>query len=319
MQMKLNSKFDLIQNERDEWESEKEEIRSKVAWDSEVVKINVGGTTHLHTEKEVLQSVKGSTLQKLFSDMHELKKVEDEVFLDRDGKTFETLINYLRNNRKVFPEFTDKNSENHFYKELHYWGIDKEHRKWQEDYLRKLDRTVTDHQGPPQHMRQSLETHFQKQSPPHRTSALSPGRGMASMSKKYFDPKDYVEAEPEQVDYLNNSASHRQYRDQQVDQALETSGMDDETPGVALKAVKEKWSELGPLRLEDIMQNTSDPIDQKMKFGQSEYNKYIIGQIGRDGRVQGVGKEINHIIYEGQFVNDIYHGYGRYIYSNGNY
>ena len=32
-----------------------------------------------------------------------------------------------------------------------------------------------------------------------------------------------------------------------------------------------------------------------------------------------LGKEINHIIYEGQFRNDIYHGYGRYIYSNGNY
>ena len=56
-----------------------------------------------------------------------------------------------------------------------------------------------------------------------------------------------------------------------------------------------------------------------MPFGKSEYNKYIIGQVGSDGRVQGIGKEINHIIYEGQFVNDIYHGYGRYIYSNGNY
>ena len=46
--------------------------------------------------------------------MHELKKVEgpngEEVFLDRDGKTFETLINYLRNDRKVFPEFVEKNS-----------------------------------------------------------------------------------------------------------------------------------------------------------------------------------------------------------------
>jgi hypothetical protein len=29
--------------------------------------------------------------------MHELKKIGEEVFLDRDGKTFETLVNYLRN------------------------------------------------------------------------------------------------------------------------------------------------------------------------------------------------------------------------------
>ena len=41
--------------------------------------------------------------------MHELKKIDDEVFLDRDGKTFETLVNYLRNDRKVFPEFEEKN------------------------------------------------------------------------------------------------------------------------------------------------------------------------------------------------------------------
>ena len=97
-------------------------------------------------------------------------------------------------------------------------------------------------------------------------------------------------------------------------------GSDEEDqPGAALKAVKEKWSELGPLRLEDIIAHSSEPIDQSLPFGQSRFNKYIIGQIGGDGRVQGVGKEINHIIYEGQFKNDIYHGYGRYIYSNGNF
>jgi hypothetical protein len=56
-----------------------------------------------------------------------------------------------------------------------------------------------------------------------------------------------------------------------------------------------------------------------LQFGQSRYNKFIIGQIGFDGRVQGVGKEINHIIYEGQFKNDVYHGFGRYIYANGNF
>ena len=116
--------------ERQLWEDEKALIRSKVAYDSDVVNINVGGTMHLQTEKEVLQSVPGSTLQKLFSDMHELKIIDDEVFLDRDGKTFEALVNYLRNDRKVFPEFADKNMENNFYKELHYWGIDREHRQW---------------------------------------------------------------------------------------------------------------------------------------------------------------------------------------------
>ena len=79
---------------------------------------------------------------KVFSGTHELKKKDDEIFLDRDGTAFETLVNYLRNERKVFPEFSDKNSENMFYKELHYWGIDQEHREWQEEYLKRLDKNT---------------------------------------------------------------------------------------------------------------------------------------------------------------------------------
>jgi len=78
----------------------------------------------------------------MFSDMHELKKIDDEVFLDRDGKTFETLVNYLRNDRKVFPEFEDKNRENYFFKELHFWGIDSHNREWQEQYLKRLDKSA---------------------------------------------------------------------------------------------------------------------------------------------------------------------------------
>ena len=35
----------------------------------------------------------------------------------------------------------DKNAENHFVKELHYWGIDRHHRKVQEQILKKLDRS----------------------------------------------------------------------------------------------------------------------------------------------------------------------------------
>lgn len=55
--------------------------------------------------------------------MHELKKINEEVFLDRDGQTFLHLVNYLRNNRMVFPEFADKNDEIHFFKELDHWKI----------------------------------------------------------------------------------------------------------------------------------------------------------------------------------------------------
>jgi len=80
----------------------------------------------------------------MFSGLHEVKKIEDEVFLDRDGDTFETLVNYLRNDRRVFPEFADKNSENHFYKELLYWGVDSHNKNFFTEYLRRYDMSGND-------------------------------------------------------------------------------------------------------------------------------------------------------------------------------
>ena len=125
MQKTMNEKWDLIKVEKDAWEAEKEEIKELHKIDGEIISLNIGGSNHIQTEKDVLQSVEGSKLAKLFSEMHELKKVNEEVFIDRDGKTFETLVNYLRNSRKVFPEFENKNEENMFHKEVNYWGIDK--------------------------------------------------------------------------------------------------------------------------------------------------------------------------------------------------
>jgi hypothetical protein len=117
-------KYNKIQKERDDWEVEKEAIKKMHPIPGEVITLNVGGRTHIQTEKEVLTSVPGSKLAALFSEMHELKKVDDEVFLDRDGATFETLVNYLRHDRKVYPEFTERNSQNMFLKELQYWHIE---------------------------------------------------------------------------------------------------------------------------------------------------------------------------------------------------
>lgn len=48
---------------------------------------------------------------------------------------------------------------------------------------------------------------------------------------------------------------------------LADRSVDDEAPGVALKAVKEKWTHLGPLKLEDIIANSSESINQTLQFG----------------------------------------------------
>lgn len=84
----MNEKYALIKIERDAWEADKDEIKKLVNMESEVVSLNVGGNVHIQTEKDVLRSVPNSVLAKMFSDMHELKKINEEVFLDRDGQAF---------------------------------------------------------------------------------------------------------------------------------------------------------------------------------------------------------------------------------------
>lgn len=141
MQKVLNDKYALIKTERELWEDEKAQIQQNCKFDSEVITINSGGKM-IQTETAVLQSVPNSLLAKTFSGMHELKKVDNDVFLDRDGKTFETLVNYLRNDRRVFPDFIYKNDEINFFKELHFWGIDSHNRLDQEEYLSKIDKSI---------------------------------------------------------------------------------------------------------------------------------------------------------------------------------
>ncbi len=123
MQNKLNEKNDMINAERALFENEIDSIKGMVNLESEVLALNVGGTHHLMTEREVLRLCEGSILEKMFSGQHVLKTIDNEVFLDRDGKTFLNLVNYLRNDREVFPDFMDRNDELHFFKELEYWKI----------------------------------------------------------------------------------------------------------------------------------------------------------------------------------------------------
>jgi len=84
-------------------------ILAKNGFNSEILNLNVGGTHRVMVSQKILTAVQGSALQKMFTGMHNLKKVDNSVFLDRDGTTFQTLINYLRNDRKVYPEFENAN------------------------------------------------------------------------------------------------------------------------------------------------------------------------------------------------------------------
>jgi len=133
---RLDDKRASILGMREEWLKQVDDIKDMVKLDGEVIPLNVGGTHHLMTERDVLTLCKGSTLEAMFSGMHDLKKINEEVFLDRDGATFLNVVNYLRNNREVFPEFNDRNDELHFFKELDFWRIPT--REQDSAYVRKL-------------------------------------------------------------------------------------------------------------------------------------------------------------------------------------
>ena len=51
----------------------------------------------------------------------------------------------------------------------------------------------------------------------------------------------------------------------------------DDSEGFALKAVKDKWNQLGPLDLEDIIANSSIPVDSDLPFARSRYDTHIEG------------------------------------------
>ena len=72
----------------------------------------------------MLCAVKGSLLEQMFNGSHDISVKQDgKVFLDRDGETFLSLVNYLRNNRQVFPKFVSKDEEQMFTKELEFWDM----------------------------------------------------------------------------------------------------------------------------------------------------------------------------------------------------
>ncbi len=77
MTSKLLQKQQQLQAERDQFEKDKKDIADLVKLDSEVIPINVGGTHHMMTERDVLRLVPGSTLEKMFSGLHELKKIDE--------------------------------------------------------------------------------------------------------------------------------------------------------------------------------------------------------------------------------------------------
>ena len=70
-----------------------------------------------------MTKVDGSLLQRTFSREYDQKEIDDEIFLDRDPKIFDMMLNYLRNDRKYVPKKVDDESIRLFELELKHWGV----------------------------------------------------------------------------------------------------------------------------------------------------------------------------------------------------
>jgi hypothetical protein len=103
MNKKLRKYRDDILTEKVQWERDKEKHYKSYNIDGQenkIITIDCGGTHRIRTTLGLLCSVQGSMLKRTFSGYQKLKTNKDgDIFIDRDGKAFLTMINYLRNDR----------------------------------------------------------------------------------------------------------------------------------------------------------------------------------------------------------------------------
>ena len=114
-QEELQEALDLMKKAYDIMKKQALDVRKeKEAFDSvakklkhvhfaSVLKLNVGGT-EFTTSIQTLTKDTGSTLHAMFSGRFETKPTEDgSYFIDREGKNFGYILNYLRTGRLILP------------------------------------------------------------------------------------------------------------------------------------------------------------------------------------------------------------------------
>ena len=74
--------------------------------------------------RELLTKVKGSLLEKTFNGKHDIKESKGSIFLDRDPKIFEMMLNYLRNDGNYIPKNVDAETKSLFGIEVLHWGVE---------------------------------------------------------------------------------------------------------------------------------------------------------------------------------------------------
>ena len=69
-----------------------------------------------------MTQIPNSSLEAMFSGRHEVKKVKDKIFVDRDPEIFKLLIQYLRNGCQRF-ELESPHLNKMLDLEIEYWDV----------------------------------------------------------------------------------------------------------------------------------------------------------------------------------------------------
>ena len=67
-----------------------------------IIKLNIGGKRY-ETSKDTLLFFKGTVLEKMINGSIPILRVKDRIFIDRNGKIFEYILDYLRNPNEWSP------------------------------------------------------------------------------------------------------------------------------------------------------------------------------------------------------------------------
>ena len=81
-----------------------------------------GSVDNLSVSRQLLCSISGSDLANTFNGRHELALIDGKVFLDRNPKIFNMVLDYLRNDRAPF-SIEDQTISDLFKYELEYWKL----------------------------------------------------------------------------------------------------------------------------------------------------------------------------------------------------
>jgi hypothetical protein len=107
----MNKEIEIIKKEKEIWENQKELIQKISFKDEDIIQLNVGGKLFTTYHQTLCKKINGeeNMLTAMFSGRFEMKKdPEGRFFIDRDGRHFVYILNYLRDEGDelefIFPE-----------------------------------------------------------------------------------------------------------------------------------------------------------------------------------------------------------------------